>query len=46
MAGEPVRVQCGVGVNTDSKFLIGKDARIVMKSANWVSNPEWETWKR
>ena len=43
MAGGPVRVRCGVGVNTDSKFLIGRVARIVMKAENWVSNPEWES---
>ena len=46
MAGGPVQVWYGVGVNTDSKFLIGGVARIVMKAENWVSNPEWEGWKR
>ena len=45
MAGGPVRVRCGIGVNTDSKFLIGKVARIVMKAGKWVGNPEWESWK-
>ena len=44
MAGGPVRVRCGIGVNTDSKFLIGRVARIVMKAENWVSNPEWAFW--
>ena len=45
-------VRCGVGVFTDSKFLIGGcssraggSARIAMKAESWVSNPEWESWK-
>ena len=36
-------VRCGVGVFTDSKFIIGKVARIVMKAGNWVNDPEWES---
>ena len=40
MAGGPVWARCGVGVNTDGKFLIDRVARIVMKSANGVSDPE------
>ena len=34
MAGGPGWVRCGIGVNTDSKFLVGGIARIVMKADN------------
>ena len=34
MAGGPGWVWCGIGVDTDSKFLIDRVARIVMKADN------------